>query len=65
MIWNDLYAKFEGLVEPVLGMDKTTALFDCLRHFDRPGSLATAMPLLGSSPALNRTSSGKQAAAQR
>lgn len=65
MSWDDLYAKFEGLVEPVLGMDKTTALFDCLRHFDRPGSLATAMPLLGSSPALERTSSGKKAAAQR
>jgi hypothetical protein len=50
MSWDDLYAKFEGLVEPVLGIDRTTALFECLRHFDRAGSLATAMPLLGSAP---------------
>jgi 2-methylcitrate dehydratase PrpD len=52
MSWDDLHAKFEGLVEPVLGMDRTTALFECLRHFDRAGSLATAMPLLGSAPNL-------------
>ena len=50
MSWDDLYTKFEGLVGPVLGNDKTIALFDCLRNFDRAGALAEAMPLLGTAP---------------
>jgi 2-methylcitrate dehydratase PrpD len=54
MSWDDLYTKFTGLVEPVLGGERMNALFDCLRGFDRPGSLAKAMPLLASKPARER-----------
>ncbi len=50
MSWDDLYVKFSGLVEPVLGTATGDAIFDCLRNFDRPGSLANAMPLLATVP---------------
>ena len=52
MSWDDLYTKFAGLVEPVLGADKSKELFACLRDFERPGSLSKATTLLGSTPAL-------------
>jgi 2-methylcitrate dehydratase PrpD len=50
MSWEDLYTKYEGLTEPVIGIAKTKALYECLRSFDTPGSLATATELLGSKP---------------
>jgi hypothetical protein len=37
--WEDLHAKFDGLVEPVLGGKKTVELFDSARAFGRAGSL--------------------------
>lgn len=46
MEWDDLRAKFEGLVEPILGAAKTEALYASLRNFDEPGSLRTATTLL-------------------
>ena len=58
MSWDDLYVKFEGLVEPVLGGDKAQALFECLQHFDRAGSLAEALPLLGSKPRVRQPARG-------
>jgi len=39
MGWDALYDKFEGLTEPVLGAEKTKALYECIRVFDTPGSL--------------------------
>lgn len=47
MGWDDLLTKFQGLVEPVLGAKKTEELYQVLRNFDRPGSLAKMMPLVG------------------
>jgi 2-methylcitrate dehydratase PrpD len=46
MSWDDLRAKFEGLVEPVLGARKMAALFETARRFDQPGSLSTITALL-------------------
>jgi 2-methylcitrate dehydratase PrpD len=34
MSWDDMRAKFDALVEPVLGKDKAAELFGVLRHFD-------------------------------
>jgi 2-methylcitrate dehydratase PrpD len=45
MGWDDLLTKFQGLVEPVLGAEKTEALYQVLRHFEKPGSLAKMMAL--------------------
>src|SRR5690606_19468713 len=39
MGWEAMAAKFTGLVEPVLGRD-TRPLFEALRSFERPGTLA-------------------------
>jgi hypothetical protein len=39
MSWNDLRARSDGLVEPILGTQKTAALYDCLEDFERHGSL--------------------------
>jgi len=45
MGWDDLLAKFQGLVEPMLGAEKTEALYRTIRHFETPGSLAKMMTL--------------------
>jgi 2-methylcitrate dehydratase PrpD len=46
MDWDDLLTKFQGLVEPMLGAQKTEALYQAIRHFDKPGSLDKMMPLV-------------------
>ena len=38
MSWDDMWRKFEPLVEPTLG-DRTRELYDLLRNFEEPGSL--------------------------
>lgn len=45
--WEDLKEKFEGLVTPILTTD-TIPLYDTLRNFEEPGSLARAMQLMKS-----------------
>ena len=47
MGWDDLLVKFQGLVEPVLGAKKTEELYQVLRNFDKPGSLAKMTALVG------------------
>ncbi|MDB5808353.1 MAG: 2-methylcitrate dehydratase [Betaproteobacteria bacterium] len=47
MSWEDLFTKFEGLAEPIIGSANTKALYECVRNFDKPGSLATATELMG------------------
>jgi hypothetical protein len=44
--WDEIHAKFQGLVEPKLGKDKTAALFDAAREFGAPGSMAKLSALL-------------------
>ncbi len=51
MSWDDLRAKFEGLVEPILGAQKTAELFETARRFDQSGSLATITALLAGATA--------------
>lgn len=46
MDWDDLLTKFEGLVQPVLGVEKTQALYECIRAFETPGSLAKMTALV-------------------
>lgn len=46
MTWRDLRTKFDGLVEPILGAQKTAVLHDLLKDFERPGSLQKTMTLL-------------------
>lgn len=46
MSWEGMEAKFTGLVEPVLGRD-TRPLFEALRSFEEPGTLARIMALVG------------------
>ena len=46
MSWDALRAKFEGLVEPILGKAKTAELFEAARGFGPPGSLARLSELL-------------------
>lgn len=46
MSWDALRAKFEGLVEPVMGKDKTAELFEAARAFGPPGSLKRLSDLL-------------------
>ena len=46
MSWDALRAKFEGLVEPVMGKAKTAELFEAARGFGPPGSLAKLSDLL-------------------
>jgi 2-methylcitrate dehydratase PrpD len=49
--WDDLRRKFDGLVEPVLGVERTGELFDVAKAFDeKPGSLARITDLLASEP---------------
>lgn len=50
MDWPDLRTKFDGLVEPELGPQRTEILFACLRNFDAPGSLDKMMAILDRSP---------------
>lgn len=38
--WDDLQAKFMPLVEPKLAAAQAASLFECVRHFERPGALA-------------------------
>ena len=38
MSWDDLWAKFSALVEPVLRR-RTEELFDVLQHFEKEGNL--------------------------
>ena len=45
MSWEHMEAKFRGLVEPLLG-GETSALFDAVRGFDAPGSLAEVTRLV-------------------
>ena len=44
--WIDLRVKFEGLVEPVLGKDRTAALYAAGREFGAPGTMGTLSALL-------------------
>ncbi len=44
--WDDLKAKFDGLVLPVLGDDSDT-LYETLRSFEQPGALARTLALTG------------------
>jgi 2-methylcitrate dehydratase PrpD len=44
--WDALREKFEGLVEPVLGLEKCATLFDLGRNFLHPGSIAKISELL-------------------
>ncbi len=46
MSWEGMQAKFAGLVEPVLGRD-TRPLFESLRSFEAPGTLARMFALIG------------------
>jgi 2-methylcitrate dehydratase PrpD len=46
MGWDDLRVKFEGLTQPVLGVDKAQALYECIQAFDAPGSLETLTGLV-------------------
>lgn len=46
MSWEDLHAKFEGLVEPMLGPQKTATLYELAREFEQPGSLRKISHLL-------------------
>jgi 2-methylcitrate dehydratase PrpD len=46
MSWDALRAKFEGLVEPIMGKAKTAELFEAARGFGPPGSLARLSGLL-------------------
>jgi 2-methylcitrate dehydratase PrpD len=43
---GDFRDKFQGLVEPVLGAQKCTQLYDALNEFERPGSLRKIMAML-------------------
>jgi 2-methylcitrate dehydratase PrpD len=45
MRWDDMRAKFQGLVAPVLG-GSWTELFDTLRAFDQPGTLPRVISLV-------------------
>jgi 2-methylcitrate dehydratase PrpD len=45
MSWTGMEGKFGGLVEPVLG-SKTRALFQMLRRFEEPGTLAQVMAMV-------------------
>ena len=45
MSWDGMQSKFTGLVEPVLGHE-TLTLFDALRVFEAPGTLAKVMKMV-------------------
>ena len=44
--WETLREKFDGLVEPVLGCDRTAQLFELGRGFMQPGTIANIGELL-------------------
>ena len=44
--WDDLHAKFQGLVQPVVGKEKTEQLFEAARSFGPPGSMQKLSALL-------------------
>ena len=44
--WDGLRDKFDGLVEPVLGVEKTRTLFELGRNFLQPGSIGKISELL-------------------
>jgi 2-methylcitrate dehydratase PrpD len=46
MTWDDTHAKFQGLVEPMLGAEKAGVLYENLRRFEEPGTLGSVMALL-------------------
>lgn len=46
MEWDDLGIKFQGLVEPIIGCDRASALYEVLRNFGSQGSLRKAMEIL-------------------
>jgi 2-methylcitrate dehydratase PrpD len=46
LTWDALREKFEGLVVPVLGADKSASLFELGRDFLQPGSIAKISELL-------------------
>ncbi len=46
MGWDDMWRKFEPLVEPTLG-DRSRELYDLLRSFEEPGSLDTFVEMVG------------------
>jgi hypothetical protein len=48
MSWSAMEGKFSGLVEPVLGAD-TRPLFEALRAFEAPGTLARVVTLIARS----------------
>lgn len=48
MSWSGMEAKFTGLVTPVLGKE-TQTLFDALRRFEAPGTLAKVMNMVARS----------------
>ncbi|MGQ0751956.1 MAG: MmgE/PrpD family protein [Betaproteobacteria bacterium] len=60
--WDDLRIKFEGLVEPILGSQRTAALYQAGRHFDEPGRLREVMRLL-EARATSATEAPRQTAA--
>jgi len=47
--WDDLEAKFDGLVQPVLG-DASETLYKTLHGFDQPGALAQTLDLVSARP---------------
>ena len=53
MGWDDMAAKFDALVRPVLG-PQSDALFTALRHFDQPGRRTEIATLLDAAPELSR-----------
>jgi 2-methylcitrate dehydratase PrpD len=44
--WEDLHAKFQGLVRPVLGLNRTEELYQAARGFGPPGSMHKLSALL-------------------
>ena len=47
--WEYLKAKFDGLVEPVLGKD-TDALYDAIRTFEAPGAFGQILAIVAPGP---------------
>jgi 2-methylcitrate dehydratase PrpD len=47
LTWDALREKFDGLIHPVLGVDKGAQLFELGRDFLKPGSIAKISDLLG------------------
>ena len=43
---EEVWGKFDGLVTPVLGADKTRTLYDLLKHFEAPGNFGKVTALI-------------------